>query len=253
MAHSNEAPPDLWVTGPTLGPHGEVLILKLTSAYLGRPREEYPKRTTVHFKLLNPNVNGHVTTDENEQFKVLERTLVASAGDQACYVGFTTRPGWRSYLFYARSTDWLGDWGTAQRREVDRRSATFAVTNEPDWATYRQLLELATEAMSDMQVFMKITEVDPVMDRPRRVDWTLLFPSEAQGRAALDDIESSGLGITASLSAGAPMAVLSAYTVGILDVGFMLSHNTLLRSVAGRNGGIFDGWGATVEPERPRL
>lgn len=252
MATGNETSPGPWFTGPVLGPSGEPLVLKFTSAYSGSPRAGYPTRTTVHFKLLAPNINGHVTPDENEQFLSLERTLVTSAGEEACYVGFTTRPGWRSYLFYSRSMAWLGDWATSQREEVERRAVTFKVTDEADWATYQQLVALANEAMSDMQVLMKITELDPVMERPRRVDWTLLFPSQAQAGAALGDLNSSGSGITASLSVSTTNAVLSAHKVGVVDLGFILYHNQLLRSVAARHGGALDHWGATVEPKGPR-
>jgi hypothetical protein len=252
MAANGHAVPDAWVAGPVMLPGPEVGFLKFTRAYAGCAREGYPKRATVSFKLLAPNESGNVSHEENAELEEVESSLVAAAGDDACYVGFSTDSGVRNYLFYAKSTEWLRAWGSGNRDEAERRTASVRVEDEPGWKTYHELLEMATDAMSDMQVLMKVMELDADMAEPRRVDWALVFPEESQARSALGELESEGLGMTLGLTRGGERTMLSASKVGVLDIRFMLYFNARMRSVAASNGGTFDGWGATVDAKRKK-
>ncbi len=253
MAANGRAAPDAWVAGPVMLPGPEVGFLKVTRAYAAQAREGYPKRATVSLKLLAPNESGNVSHEENVQLRGVESSLVAAAGDDACCAGFGTHSGVRNYLFYAKSTEWLRAWGSENRGEAERRRATVRVEDEPDWRTYHELLDMATDAMSDMQVFMKVMELDADMAQPRRVDWTLVFPEESQARSALAELESEGLGMTLGLAGSGDRTMLSASKVDVLDIRFMLYFNARMRAVAASNGGKFDGWGAAVDARRGQL
>jgi hypothetical protein len=186
---------------------------------------------------------GH---EENERLKEIERSLVAAVGDEACYVGFATHSGLRSYYFYVRSKQWLRTWRNENNEAVSRHELTVWVKDDPGWATYQRLLDKATEAMSDLQVLMKIDEVDADMTSPRRVDWTLVFPDDRQAVSARAEIESADPEITVLLVSRGDQIICQASKVAVLDLGFMLDFNALIRSVASRTGGQFDGWGAEI-------
>jgi hypothetical protein len=127
-------------------------------------------------QLLAPNANGQVGPEENAELQEVERSLVAAGGDDVCYVGFSTYSGKRKYLFYVKSAARLNAWARAHRDEVERRTIIAGLKEEPGWGTYNQLVLMATEAMGDMLVFMKVRDLDADMTKPRRVDWALYFP-----------------------------------------------------------------------------
>jgi Family of unknown function (DUF695)/Regulator of ribonuclease activity B len=249
---STEVPrTNAWVAGPCLLPGGEPAFLKFTQEYAGRPRDGYVKQATVQLKLLAPDADGLVGHEENKRLQAIERSLVAVGGDQVCYVGFSTHSGLRRYLFYVKSTEWLRTWGNEHSEEVSRRTITVWVKDEPRWTTYQQLLGLAAEAMSDMRVVMKIHELDVDMTRPRRIDWTLLFPDERQAHAAVAEIGAADSEITLTLTSHGTQTICRASKVDVLNLGFMLHFNALMRSIASAAGGQFDGWGAEIDARNP--
>jgi Family of unknown function (DUF695)/Regulator of ribonuclease activity B len=236
-----------WATGPVLGRDGTVIFLKFTGALVGRQVKGYPDQVTVWVKILDPNENGQAGPEEHQELENIQASLVAGAAQEAYYLGWSNRAGWRSYLFHARTTDWFEAWVRAHQDEVNDRRISARVEDEPEWATYRELYAMAAEAMSDMQVFMQVAQCDRDISRPRRVDWRLIFTDEAEARAAVSEIESEGLDLTTELLRVEGRTVLSVSRVGVPDLGFVLYFNTMMRRVAAKNGAAFDGWGATLD------
>jgi hypothetical protein len=115
--------------------------LKFNRSYAEHPFAGYSKRARIQLRLLAPNVNGHVGSEENAELQDLERSLVAAGGDDMCYVGFSTHPGVRQYLFYVKSAEPLSAWRRDHRDEVERRRMVAEVHEEPSWATYQRRLK----------------------------------------------------------------------------------------------------------------
>jgi len=83
--------------------------------------------------------------------------------------------------------------------------------------------------------------------RHRRVDWTLVFPQGAKVQSAAYEIESAHLDVASHLETRRAETLLVASKVAVLNVGLMLSHNAMMRAIATKNGGSFDGWDASIE------
>jgi hypothetical protein len=239
-----------WVAGPALL-SSEIGTLRFDTAYKDGPVPGYDKYVEIKLKVVYPDIMGFPGPEENDVLVAIEENVQKIAGDQAHFVGSVAARGSKNLLLYARSGDWVGDWESSQRASGDSRQFVVTITDDPGWQSYSRLLPLAEQGYGDVLTFRKLDELALDMAEVRQIDWFLLFPDETGAQAAAAELEERSFDVDLGQALALAKWSVTVHAHDVLHLGLIVRANAMLRQVAARHGGSFDGWGAQVDPDPP--
>lgn len=237
-----------WVAGPALL-SSEIGTLRFDAAYKDGPLPGYDKFVEIKLKVVYPDMMGFPGPGENDDLLAIEERAQEIAGDQAHFVGSVAARGNKNLLFYARSGDWVGAWESSQRASGDSRQFVVTITDDPGWQSYLRLLPLAEQGYGDVLTFRKLDELVSDMAEARQIDWFLIFPDQAGAQAAAAELEERSFEVDVAEAPGPAPWSVTVHAHDGLHLGLIVRANAMLRLVAARHGGSFDGWGAQVDPD----
>jgi hypothetical protein len=223
------------------------------------PDPERPVTVRVTVPLESPRADGLPSSEERPRLDAIEdalRTEFQKAG--AVQVGRVSFGGAVRHFFYARSEDDARIVSARCAELVDDRELEVGGYLDPEWEQYFEFLypnELGWQYINDRRVIDTLREHGDALEAPRQIDHTAFFPSSAARetfRAAIaergfridgSDAPEAGAGEDAGDEVEMPYALRFSHELAPLDI---FPVTVELVTLAGEQGGSYDGWGCPV-------
>jgi hypothetical protein len=106
----------------------------------------YPIRLEVAVGLREPTFNGLPTTSEHQRLARIEQALLGVVAGRAVLAGVVTELAWRSYMFYADTSDWMSGISPALEEAVGGGPVLVRCFQDPKWQVNRRLQRAAARS-----------------------------------------------------------------------------------------------------------
>ncbi len=223
------------------------------------PKATHPLRIQLRVPLLRPLPNGLRDASELEPMGKVEDTICArlEAALQAIYVGRTLGAGYVTFFFYAppagdEKTDFAKVIGPLGEYKVQ-----WLTEEDPKWSSYLDFLypdEPSREQMTNRAQLEQRQKIGDNLDAERDIDHFAIFGSLEQASAAGVALIEKGF------RAGEPSPrgeegqhTLEFHRRDALSLGRPNVFCAEIRAILAPFAGEYDGWGAVVVKEDPRV
>lgn len=93
-------------------------------------------RIGVALPARNPRGDGFPSEDETAAWDATEDVVIRQAGRQARLVAVITAFGFREYLLYTASDDWLAGFHERLQNEISSHEVQMVAAHDPGWSAY---------------------------------------------------------------------------------------------------------------------
>jgi hypothetical protein len=223
----------------------DAAALKFNSAFASA-HPDLSSAVFLQVGIQDPTDWGMHTPEEGNFLNTLPEHFERLSG--GVMVGSVTTQGHKDFLIYCADDRWVAKHRDHLQAMVAPRTVEVRSRHDPDWELYLSLLGPSRRAHADLQVYKALEDAGAIMHQPRRVDWRFRFVAEHSARQAETVLLGHDYQVAVVPPGEGDHWAVTASLTAIVNLPYVVDMNAMMDTFANDQHGLFDGWGASVQP-----